>query len=350
MPILETPVTTHHLPHPPAMPRKTSKGAILGIAAAALAATALINTYQARRAERRNPPTGRFVDVDGVRLHYIEKGEGPPVVLIHGNIVNAMDFVHSGLFDLVAQRHRVIAFDRPGMGHSDRPHGRSWMPAAQADLLRRACERLGIERPVVVGHSWGAMVAIAMGLDHPQALSGLVLMGGYYYPTARADIALTVPSVIPVLGDVLRYTVTPLTGSALLPALIKGMFAPNPVPDRFTQSFAPALALRPWQIRAMAQDGAAMIAAAAAVQHRYHELSMPVAIMAGAEDLVIDVQRQSGRLHEEVRDSSLRLLPHLGHLFYYEAPQQALMAIDTVWERAGAAAATGSAPPKAASV
>ena len=76
--------------------------------------------------ERRNPPQGQFIDVDGVRLHYLEQGEGPPVVLLHGNVVTAEDFAYSGLLDLAANDYCVIAFDRPGMWLSDRPNGRPW--------------------------------------------------------------------------------------------------------------------------------------------------------------------------------------------------------------------------------
>ena len=101
-------------------PSRTS--AIFIATAATLAAMTAYNVYRARKVEREHPPTGRFVTVDGVRLHYIEKGEGPPVVLLHGNVVTAEDFETSGVLDLLAKRHRVIAFDRPGFGYSDRPH------------------------------------------------------------------------------------------------------------------------------------------------------------------------------------------------------------------------------------
>ena len=111
-------------------PTRARTGTILAVAAAALAAAAVYNTYRARKVEREHPPAGRFVTVDGVRLHYLERGEGPPVVLLHGNVVTAEDFVLSGVLDRVARRHRVLAFDRPGFGFSDRPHGSMWTPAA----------------------------------------------------------------------------------------------------------------------------------------------------------------------------------------------------------------------------
>ena len=125
---------------PGARPRSWARGAgtVLAATAAALAASALYNAYRTRRAEREHPPAGRFVEVDGVRLHYLERGAGPPVVLLHGNVVTAEDWVLSGVLDRVAERHRVVAFDRPGYGHSDRPRGSAWTAAEQADLLRRA--------------------------------------------------------------------------------------------------------------------------------------------------------------------------------------------------------------------
>jgi pimeloyl-ACP methyl ester carboxylesterase len=111
---------------------------------------ALWNTYRARKVEREHPPRGRFVTVDGVRLHYLEKGGGRPVSLSPCNLVTAEDFELSGLLDLASERQcHVVAFDRPGFGYSDRPPGAMWTPARQADLFRQAFARLGIERPVV---------------------------------------------------------------------------------------------------------------------------------------------------------------------------------------------------------
>lgn len=322
----ETTVTEH---------RQHRAGAILGAAAVALAAVAVLNVRRARRAERENPPRGRFVAVDGVRLHVLEKGDGPPVLLIHGNVVTAEDFAVSGVMDRLARHHRVIAIDRPGMGHSDRPRDRLWTPDAQAELLLHAMERLGVERPVVVGHSLGTMVAAAMGLSHPDAVRGLVLLGGYFHPTARPDIVLTLPPAVPVIGDLLRYTVSPLVGAASMPALLKGMFSPRPVPQAYHDGHDTDLALRPGQIRAMAEDGAMMVPAAAAMRNRYGELRMPVAILAGTEDVVVFPADQSERLHRNIPNSTLRLIPGVGHMIHHADPDAVAEAVETVFRRSG---------------
>jgi pimeloyl-ACP methyl ester carboxylesterase len=265
--------------------------------------------------------------VNGVRLHYIERGEGPPVVLLHGNVVTAEDFISSEVLDLIAKRHRVIAFDRPGFGYSDRPHGSAWSAGTQADLIRDAFAHLGINRPIVLGHSWGAAVALALGLNHPEAVRGLVLLSGYYYPTLRADVLFSALTAIPILGDLLRYSVSPFIGKLMLPLLLKGMFAPLPVPARFTKSFPRDMPVRPGQIRAQSQDGVAMIPVALSMRHRYKELSMPVVIMAGAKDRVVK-DSQAVRLHEELPNSILRLIPGVGHMVHYAVPDEVARAVE----------------------
>src|SRR5436309_1300735 len=131
------------------------------------------------RAVAGHRPIDGYVTADGARLHYFEKGAGTPVVLLHGNGSMIGDFVSSGITERAANGHRVIAFDRPGFGYSDRPRGRRWGPSEQAKLLLRAFSLLGIEQAIVVGHSWGALVALALALECPEKVAGLVLLSGY---------------------------------------------------------------------------------------------------------------------------------------------------------------------------
>src|SRR5829696_2313979 len=155
--------------------------------------TRAIKTLESEQTSR---PPGRFVVVDGVRVHYIVKGKGRPVVLIHGNGTMAEDFVICGLVDQLAKNYRVIAIDRPGFGQTERPRHRVWTAWAQAHLLHRVLERLNVERPVIVGHSWGTLVALTLAVSRWRDIRGLVLLSGYYYPTPRADVALSAPLAI----------------------------------------------------------------------------------------------------------------------------------------------------------
>jgi pimeloyl-ACP methyl ester carboxylesterase len=300
--------------------------------AAALGAAALWNLKKIRDAERQYPPIGRFLDVEGVRLHYIERGNGDPLVLVHGNGTMIQDFTVSGIVDDLASRYRVIVIDRPGYGYSTRPR-QVWTPRAHARLFQKALARLGVTRAVVYGHSWGTLVAVALALEFPTLVRGLVLGSGYYYPTVRADVFLFSPPAVPVIGDAMRYTISPLVARAILPGLIEQMFAPAAVTERFDRLFPKELMLRPSQLRAAAEDAALMTPSAAELEQHYRELTMPVTIITGADDQISDVGRQSARLHRELASSEFIALPGLGHMVHHLAPDAVVGAIDRVAER-----------------
>jgi pimeloyl-ACP methyl ester carboxylesterase len=193
----------------------------------ALVASAILNRVLAKMAERRNPPIGRFIVVDGVRLHYVERGKGRPLVFLHGNGSMIQDFDSSGLLDAAAKTYRVIAFDRPGFGYSDRPRNTIWTPEAQANLIHSAFSKLGVSQPLVLGHSWGTLVAIALALKYPRDIRGLILASGYYYPTARVDVLVLSPPALPLIGDVLSHTISPILGRLMWPLLLRKIFGPS---------------------------------------------------------------------------------------------------------------------------
>lgn len=314
--------------------RRPRTGAmLLGGAAVALAGLAAYNVLQTRRAERRHPPQGRFINVDGVRLRYLDEGRGDVVVLVHGNGALIEDMTSSGLVDVLSRSRRVIVLDRPGFGYSSRPRDRLFTPERQAQLFNAALDLLGVKRAVVYGHSLGAQVAAFMALDRPDRVRGLVLASGYYYPTARADVPFALPPAIPVLGDVLRYTVAPPLTAALLPRIYAKLFDPAPVPDHFWRRFPHALVRRPLHLRAAATDTGYLIPAAAALRRRYAELKMPVAIITGDGDQMVDVDRHARRLHRELPGSRLVEVPGAGHMIHHLALDEVVALIDNVAEQ-----------------
>jgi pimeloyl-ACP methyl ester carboxylesterase len=317
------------------------------VAAGAGAVAALVNAAAARLAERRDPPTGRFVEAGGARLHVQGRGVGPAVVLLHGNLMTADDWLLSGAAErLAADRRRVLAFDRPGYGHSERPGGTDWTPEAQADAIAEAMALSGVDRAVVVGHSHGAIVAMALAQRHPDAVAGLVLASGYWFPTARVDSALVAPAAMPGIGPLLRWTLAPLFARATLPAAFRGMFAPRPVPERFARGFPRALAVRPSQIRAEAEDGAGMVAAARRLAPGYGRVTAPTVILAGTADRVVDPDAQSRRLAAAMPDARLRLIPGAGHMVHHAAPEELAAAVAAVAARSRGARPVAEAMPQ----
>jgi pimeloyl-ACP methyl ester carboxylesterase len=302
---------------------------VASLAIGALAAVAVLNQALAKKAERKNPPSGRFIEVNGVRLHYVERGAGDPVVLLHGNGSMIQDFASSGLIDLAAKDHRVIVFDRPGFGHSERPRSVVWTPDAQAELIKLALAQLGVSNAIVLGHSWGASVAVAMALKYPSLVRGLVLASGYYYPTMRPDVvAMAVPS-LPLVGDFLTHTLSPLVSRAIWPLMLRKIFGPRSVPEKF-EAFPKEMALRPSQIRASAEESALMIPDAFVLRNQYANLKMPVVIIAGGQDKLIEIDSQSARLHSEITQSRFHRLAGNGHMIQQTATDQVMSAIREV--------------------
>ena len=307
---------------------KSRFGAGLGIlAGAGFAGIAVWNQHLAHKAERDNPPKGKFVEVDGVRLHYIDAGHGVPVVLIHGNGSMVEDFECSGLIDMAAARHRVIAFDRPGFGHSERPRTTIWNHHAQADLLFKAMAKIGVVKATVLGHSWGCSVALAIAERHPQAVKALVLASGYYFPSVRSDVLTMSPPAVPLVGDVIRYTVSPVLSRLMWSEFLAKIFGPEEVPAKFNV-FPKEMTFRPSQIRASAADAALMIPDAIESSPHYGSIATQTVIIAGSDDRIVDAENQSVRLHKVLPNSILRRLPGAGHMIHQTATQAVMAAID----------------------
>lgn len=325
---------------------RAKRSAVRSLLVGGVATMAASNISRARQAEREFPPQGNFVTAGGIRLHFLEKGRGRPVVMLHGNGVTADDFRLSGLVDVVAARqYRALAFDRPGFGHSERPFG-VWSASRQAALLHRAFVALGIERAIVIGHSWGTIVALALAIYFPNAVGGLILLSGFYRPTLRIDVPPFSVPAIPLVGDAVRYTVAPVLTAAIMPRLIQRAFSPLPVPERFVKGFPASLAIRPSQIRAEAQDTATMNSATAAMQDRYAGIRFPVVIMAGTRDRIVS-HRHAEWLHAKIAHSDLRLVPGVGHMIHYAVPEHISAAISLVADaRTAATGAVSRAAPR----
>jgi pimeloyl-ACP methyl ester carboxylesterase len=294
--------------------RATSLGAL----ALAAAGSALWVEHRARAAERQHHAPHRLIYIHGTRLHYRLVGQGPAVMLVHGNLVDGADFEASGLVDRLARQYQVLVVDRPGFGHSDRPRGVVWTPAEQARLLHQAAATLGVHRPVVVGHSLGTQVALAMALQNPTDVAGLVLVGGYYWPKQRLDRWLAAPAAMPVLGDVLRYTTGAWTARATLEATLRAIFHPHPVPNRFRELLPREMLLRPLQQRATAEDGSRMVTQARVLVRHYAELELPVTLVAGRQDRIVSPE-QSRWLHAGLPHSRLHVVEGVGHMAHYHA-------------------------------
>jgi pimeloyl-ACP methyl ester carboxylesterase len=170
-------------------------------------------------------------------------------------------------------------------------------------------------------------VAIALALKYPELVSALILASGYFYPTARADVVVLSGPAFPVVGDIMSHTISPILARIMRPLFLRKIFGPAPIPKKF-ESFPKEMALRPSQIRASAAESALMVPDAFASQKDYADLKMPVAIIAGEEDRLIDTNKQSARLHRDVMQSTLHRVPGVGHMVHQSATDAVMAAID----------------------
>ena len=242
----------------------------------------------ARKVEQALPASGRFIDVPGARLHVVERGQGPALVLIHGLGGQCCHFTY-GVVDQLASHFRVIAVDRPGSGYSTRNADTSASLETQAKNIVALIDALQLERPFVVGHSLGGAVALALALNHPQRIAGLALIAPLTQMTENVSPVfkgLMIPQawVRTLVAWTLATPATVLQGKKMLGLV----FGPEPVPADFATRGGGLLSLRPSQFIAASTDLQAAPDSMRALQTRYGELHMPVSVLYGRQDRILD--------------------------------------------------------------
>src|SRR5258708_28360810 len=236
---------------------KMSTGSIVTVIGAGLAlltpGLALFTALTARRAEALAPPTGRFIEVDGARLHYLDRGTGPAVVLVHGLGGNLRNF--NGLVDKVAATCRVVAVDRPGSGYSTMVSGEHPTLRAQATIIVRFIQKLGLERPLLVGHSLGGALSLALALDYPDSVRALVLISTLsQLERAPPEIFKSLDIRSPTLRWLIAWTLMAPLGKLAHQATLKAVFAPELVPKTSDADSGRALGLPPDSLHAASKD------------------------------------------------------------------------------------------------
>jgi len=269
----------------------------------------------------------KFVSVDGVRLHFVVAGGGPPIVLIHGNPGSSQDWTR--VYGPLSARHQVIAFDRPGHGHSERPNHQDITVEVQARILRSALDQLKVEKPTLIGHSWGAALALAYALDFPHDVAGLVLLAPAAYLSDDGVSFISKLPAVPVIGDVLNFLFTPLIGASLVRSDLKKAFAPDRVPQHYLRSVLSEWT-RPKKVKWYAVDDALLNASLPTLSARYSEIRNPVSIITGDSDLIVPARENAYRLHESLPGSRLSVLERTGHQIPFTRPEAVVEAIHSV--------------------
>ena len=306
-------------------PQRALTQALL-IGAGVVLSSAVLVRYLTYKAEKAHRPMGGTVNVGGHSVHVRDQGEGQCVVLLHGNGSMMEDFASTQLIEGLVKKYRVLTFDRPGFGLTPRETG-AWSPEREAELLAETLRVLNVRSPVLVAHSWATLVALNLALRNPNSLRGLVLLSGYYFPTARVDVVLQTPAHLPLIGNVLRNTFLPLLSRMMASSTFKTLFSPRPVPTNFKKMFSVPMASRPSQLKSVADDTVGMPGFAGDISVHYHDIQVPIRIVAGAEDKIV-TSEQSRKLHHALPNSTLDVLPDVGHMSHHADPELVIRLID----------------------
>ena len=283
--------------------------------AAALALIALASNAAnyTRKAEARFPPQGRFLDAEGARIHVREAGpeHGPRLLLIHGASSNLIE-LWGPLAEEFAPIHRVIAYDRPGMGHSTRPRRDAHTMASQARVAAEVLKQTG-GPALIVAHSLGSAVALRLALDYPHLVTGIVLVAPASHPYPGKPAWWARLSSTPLIGDLFNLLI-PWLGPMRSAAAVANNFWPQPVPVNYLDDAAVPLIFRPRAFKASAQDVCASNMEFAAQQPRYGDLLTAAVIITAEKDRIVSPKRHARALAADLPAAELVIAPDAGHM------------------------------------
>jgi len=306
-------------------------GLFLLALALVLAAGALYTALRVRQFRRLHPAPGQFISAGGEKLHYMRAGLGRPVVLVPGVFGCAHDFSLSFL-EPAAKEYDVLAVDRPGHGYSFKRRAVLSLDR-QVEILHDVIQSAGMERPLLLGHSLGAALALAYALRYPESISGLVLVSGYVFPTADPVHWIYRIPQLGLLGDLLLATLFYPAAKIVARSVAEGVFWPDPVPENYF-FFNRELSTNPQAYKAHALDVLNFKAFLEKNSARYAEIRIPAVILTGAKDLVAPAEIHAARLHRAMPGSELIILDETGHQPGIVRPGEVLRAIRRAWELA----------------
>jgi pimeloyl-ACP methyl ester carboxylesterase len=311
------------------------------VVAVVLGAGAVITIIGTRLIERAHRPCGRFIDVGGLRQHVVELGQNaatqraaPPIVLLHGAGANLEDMRLALAERLGAGGRRLILIDRPGFGFSARKRRESRSPTYQAAVLGQVLDRLGVDRAIIVGHSWGGVMALTFALDFPHRAAGLVLIAAPTHPRVRSLSMINSLLATPI-GWLFARTLALPFGAILVGPGCRTAFLPQPLPPHYVRRSATMLVLRPPSLLANWADVGVIDAFLGRQAGRYGELSAPVVALNGDHDPLVRPEHHALKLAAATPMVKAEVLPGFGHMLHHAAADRVVAAVQEVAERLG---------------
>jgi pimeloyl-ACP methyl ester carboxylesterase len=273
----------------------------------------LFAAFSNKKAEQLLPPAGSFAKLGSTRLHYVDQGQGPAIVMIHGIAGNLQNFTY-GLATPLAQTHRVICIDRPGYGYSKRSSNADASLEAQADTIVSLLDHLQIDSAVFVGHSLGGSISMAAAQRHPDRVKALALIAPLtHLPDAHlpAFKALDVPS--PLIRYILGWTLA-IPGTLYRMSLsLKFIFGPERAPRDFAIRGGGILSLKPQTFITASSDIQNALRSMPAIEAAYGNMKTPIHVLFAHEDRILDCKQNGEDLPSRIPGAQITLVTG-GHM------------------------------------
>lgn len=270
----------------------------------------------------------RFAQVNGLDVHYKESGSGEPtLILLHG--FGASLFSWREVLAPLAQSSRVIAYDRPAFGLTDRPMPGEWQAVnpystrGNLELLMGLMDSLGVEKAVLVGNSAGGTLAVQAAMQYPQRVEALILVnpalqgGGSPLNRFRAFFDTPQMEFIGIQGARAIQT----QGEDLITA---AWHDPEKITESVREGYRKPLQLDNWD-RALWEFTKA--SEPQDLSGALSQLEMPVLLLAGDDDRIIPTA-QTIAAADQAKNVQLKIFTACGHVPQEECPQPFLQAVD----------------------
>lgn len=298
----------------------------------------------AKFVKEKHPPVGQFIQVDyqgkPVQLHYLDSlqltGQDDDIqkstiILIHGATGNLVDFKAS-IFPSLSAKYRVVAFDRPGLGYSERPrHGDSiqWCsPKEQMEIIRSAIQILNIKNPIILGHSLAGPIVLDYLIHHGQEVFAAILLAPVSHPWPNGVTWYNYLDRLPIIKELITYTWLPILGYFNTTSGLKGLFHPESVPTDYREKTALDLFFRPRVMLDNFRDQRLLCEYIAQAGRAYRSICTPVKIITGADDTVVTTWLHSEKLSYELKSVDWTDLVDVGHSPHHSRMQLVIENID----------------------
>lgn len=286
------------------------------------AALAAFTWSTARRVQAALPPLGRRIEVAGMALQVHEQGSGPALLLIHG-LAGQMRHYTYGVVERLSRQYRVVTIDRPGSGYSTRSAATPADLPTQAAAVAGLIDHLQLGPVVIVGHSLGGALALTLALEHPAQVAGLALVAPLTHlpdtgKTPAAFRALTIST--PWLRTLFAWTLAAPASIAGSRRVLGQVFGPEAMPHDFALRGGGLMSLCPHQFIAASRDLQALPGWVPAMAPRYGSLTMPVHVLFGRKDRILNWTDNGQALVDKVPGATLKLVDG-GHMLPVTKPE-----------------------------